>query len=198
MSSATDLRKLRTEQLLHDALIQLMQEKNVYTITVKELTARAQINRITFYSHYEDIYDFLRKKIVELVSGLVPKDAWTNDSDFLFKPGNAFKHYLLFFQYVESHKDSFSAFLGKNGSPEFRQEIIRQGSERYHQMLSCYEEIYADSVSRDILVQYIISSHIGLVEYWLQSDTKYSSEYMARQLVTLTFSGPIKHLKLLQ
>lgn len=198
MSNATDLRKIRTEQFLHTALIELMQEKSVYTITVKELTARAQINRVTFYAHYEDIFDFLRKKISELVTGLVPKDAWTNDNDFLFKPGNAFKHYLLFFHYVQLHKDSFSAFLGKNGTPEFRQEIIRQGSERYHKMLSPYENLYADSVSRDILVQYIISSHVGLMEYWIQTDMKYSAEYMAQQLVTLTFSGPMKHLKLIQ
>ena len=198
MSNTRDLRKLRTEQLLQTALIELIREKSVYTITVKELTERAQINRVTFYAHYEDIFDFLEKKMSELVVGLVPQDAWTNDSDFLFKSGNAYNHYLHFFKHVEKHKEIFSAFLGDNGIPEFRQRIIRQGSERYHTMLARYEDIYSDTVSRDILVQYIISSHIGLVEYWLRTGMKYSAEYMARQLVALTFSGPMKYLKLLQ
>ena len=41
-------------------------EKSIRDITVKELTQRADVNRGTFYSHYQDIYDMVRQLENEL------------------------------------------------------------------------------------------------------------------------------------
>ncbi len=54
-----DRRVRRTKKLLTQALTELMQQKQVKEITVKELTDLADINRGTFYLYYKDIYDML-------------------------------------------------------------------------------------------------------------------------------------------
>lgn len=52
------------------ALIQLLQEKPVEEITVRELTERADVNRGTFYSHYQNIYHMLEQVENELFDEL--------------------------------------------------------------------------------------------------------------------------------
>ena len=50
-----------TKRKLNQSLIQLMGEKQITQISVKELTELADVNRGTFYFHYTDIYDMLRQ-----------------------------------------------------------------------------------------------------------------------------------------
>lgn len=47
-----DLRVLKTRRLIKNALIDLMAEKEVSSITITELSEKALINRKTFYRHY--------------------------------------------------------------------------------------------------------------------------------------------------
>lgn len=55
-----DPRVSRTRQLIMSAFTELVEEqKNVYSISVQEITTRASINRATFYAHFEDKYAFL-------------------------------------------------------------------------------------------------------------------------------------------
>ena len=54
-----DRRLRRTRERLRESLLELLGEKDIRAVTVKELTDRADVNRGTFYSHYQDIYDML-------------------------------------------------------------------------------------------------------------------------------------------
>ena len=54
-----DRRVRKTKRQLRLALMQLMSEKSVKDISVRELAAIADINRGTFYIHYKDVYDLL-------------------------------------------------------------------------------------------------------------------------------------------
>ena len=50
-----DRRVRRTKKLLTHGLIQLMKEKQVQDITVRELADLVDVNRGTFYLYYRDI-----------------------------------------------------------------------------------------------------------------------------------------------
>lgn len=49
-----DPRVKRTRQILLRALQELVQEKSLDSITVQDIAARAEVNRATFYAHFED------------------------------------------------------------------------------------------------------------------------------------------------
>ena len=55
-----DLRSIKTEKAFRKAFHQLAQEKEVNKITVRELVQRAEINKTTFYAHYDTILDFVK------------------------------------------------------------------------------------------------------------------------------------------
>lgn len=54
---AEDRRVRKTKKAIQDVFCEMIKEKTLNEITVKELCARADINKSTFYLHYKDIYD---------------------------------------------------------------------------------------------------------------------------------------------
>ena len=63
--AGSDRRIRYTKQVLKDSLFELMKCTPVENITVKELCARADINRATFYAHYDTLTALLEEIEVE-------------------------------------------------------------------------------------------------------------------------------------
>ena len=57
----TDRRTLKTRRALRDALAELLMEKELHKVTVQEIADKAEVNRVTFYKHYLDVYDLYDK-----------------------------------------------------------------------------------------------------------------------------------------
>ena len=63
MQKKTDRRVRKTKSQLKTGLAQLMREKSIREITVKELVDAVDINRSTFYLHYETMVDLLSESV---------------------------------------------------------------------------------------------------------------------------------------
>lgn len=48
-----------TKRMIRESLIELLEIRPINKISISELCKRAEINRSTFYNHYENIYDVL-------------------------------------------------------------------------------------------------------------------------------------------
>lgn len=69
-----DRRVRRTKNAIQSAFLKLIFEKDINKITIKELCERADINKSTFYLHYQDIYDLeaqFREEISEKVCHII-------------------------------------------------------------------------------------------------------------------------------
>ena len=64
---ARDRRVQRTHDLLHGALASLIHEKDYDAIVVKEILARANVGRSTFYTHFRDKDELLVRAIHDIV-----------------------------------------------------------------------------------------------------------------------------------
>jgi AcrR family transcriptional regulator len=73
-----DPRVKRTKQLLQKALMELLEEQSFHNVTVQDIAARAEVNRATFYAHFEDKYALLNYSIREhfqtLLDSRLPPD----------------------------------------------------------------------------------------------------------------------------
>lgn len=66
----TDLRILKTQERLQNALLELLETKDLKTVTVKEICDKAGISRNAFYQHYgykEDLYDQMVERATERI-----------------------------------------------------------------------------------------------------------------------------------
>ena len=68
--NSTDKRVIRTKKAIRTALFKLMESKDIASITISELTALANVNRRTFYTHYSNITDILDETESEIVEKL--------------------------------------------------------------------------------------------------------------------------------
>jgi AcrR family transcriptional regulator len=65
-----DRRVIYTKMMLKESLINLLEKKDISKISVKEICKNADINRTTFYNHYNDQYDLMRKLENELIENI--------------------------------------------------------------------------------------------------------------------------------
>jgi AcrR family transcriptional regulator len=65
-SEKSDPRVIRTRNLIKDAFLSLVNEKDFEAITVKDITDKATVNRATFYAHFEDKYALLDSLVSDI------------------------------------------------------------------------------------------------------------------------------------
>lgn len=68
MEEKMDLRIRKTYLSLHNAFVELLEEKRFEDLTVNELCDRAMIRRTTFYKHFADKYEYFTFYIREVVA----------------------------------------------------------------------------------------------------------------------------------
>ncbi len=80
-----DKRALKTRRAITNALAELLSEKELRKITVQELSDSADVNRVTFYKHYLDIYDLyekMEKDVLAELGMLILKYQESDSEDF--------------------------------------------------------------------------------------------------------------------
>lgn len=99
-----DIRMEKTERAIKNAFLELRSKQALEKITIKELCGLAQINKSTFYAHYDDIYDLSEKLQMEAVREVL--DTIAKGPGFTVKEAGAFVRSL--FYALSSH----SALVG--------------------------------------------------------------------------------------
>ncbi len=121
-----DRRVRRTKKMLTQALTQLMQEKQIKEITVRELTDLADMNRGTFYLYYRDVYDMLEKledsmfEALDSIAALHGTDAARQETKPIL---------LDVFRFIEENREMVRVLLSPHGDMKFLHrlyEVIRE------------------------------------------------------------------------
>ena len=74
---------VKTRNLIRKTFAEMLSEKKeIGKISVSELTCRADINRGTFYSHYDDIYSVAEDYENELIDNFFDNATLMESSDF--------------------------------------------------------------------------------------------------------------------
>ena len=79
MENKIDLRVLKTHNKITEALGSMMSVMTFDSITVYDLCARAGIRRATFYKHFNDKFDLLRKVVAVIIENINKKVISTID-----------------------------------------------------------------------------------------------------------------------
>src|SRR5260370_34751163 len=67
----SNVRVRRTQKLLREALIELIEERGFDALPIGELTERAMVSRAAFYRTYQDKYDLVEQIFEEAMSALL-------------------------------------------------------------------------------------------------------------------------------
>lgn len=167
-----DRRVRKTRALLLKGLIQLMSEKDIKDISVKELSDLVDINRGTFYLHYNDIYDMLEKIEDELFQEFNDfLDHNLAGEESILSP---YPTLLDLFTLLEKHKDLAKVMMGSHGDLAFVNRLKSLVEERLRHLLEAEH-----SYSYEYYYPFIVSGCVGVIETWLNHPSPLTPEKMA-------------------
>lgn len=170
----TDRRVRRTNNLLLQGLLQLMKEKDIKDISVKELTDLVDINRGTFYLHYSDIYDFLFT---------IENQVFAEFNDILDKtlsekaqPAPLGETLLNIFHFLDNHRELGVVMLGPHGDLSFVNRLKALVKDHIEHLLVPNQS----SQSFDFYYAFVVNGFIGVITEWLNSPVHRTPEEMAK------------------
>ena len=179
-----DRRVRRTRKQLQTALAALMREKDLKDITVRELTALADVNRGTFYSHYKDLYDMREQMEEELFQQLA---AVLSAYRLERAPGGLTPILTAVFRFILENQELFVTTLSGGGEPFFTrlQQLIY---EMYLRRWSGFYDL-GDTRGTNYYLEFVVSGVMGLVRAWVRGGMAERAEDMAALAEQMIVSG---------
>ena len=166
-----DRRVRKTKRALREGLAELLTQKSIQNITVKELTDKVDIHRSTFYANFTDIYDLysqIEDAIVQEISDIFTEN-YSVDSKAFFE---------ILFKYISENRQVCRMYLGKNVSSTFSNRLTDLFKEAY---LLCWQNEYGfigTAEQLDYYTHFYLSGSLAVVGKWMDEDFEYSTEQL--------------------
>lgn len=167
-------RVMITKLLLKNALISLLKQKSIQTISIIELCKEAQVNRSTFYKHYDSQYELLDEIEIDMFS---KAEEWL--SKFHLDESQKYDSIISILTYIESNLEFCNLLFHNNADPEFSQKIVKLA-------MPFMIEKSNTSKKNDELVKflnmYIFEGSFHLIKEWVNDTNIISKAKLAKIL----------------
>lgn len=179
-SEKLDRRKKYTRMVLKQSLLQLLKEKTFSSITVKEICDVADINRSTFYAHYQDQFELLETIENEIIRDM---KEYLNTYNLLEKE-DALRMTEKLIEYFAVKHEELEILLNKSGNSFERK--VRHVAEQFimNEMKTEMNSHLPAYVST-----FIISGSVETIKMWLLSGRYESPKEMAKLINNLINHG---------
>lgn len=175
-----DRRTRRSQKLLFDALMELILEKDYESITVSEISARADVARATFYLHFDDKDALLLSSLDVLVENIVEEVKRFSKQDLLSgTPHPA----LVVFEYVRRNPSLFRVTLNGQGGSLMLQRLRHYAAQTAHQAIETLG--VTPTIPPALIADFIAGAMLSVLTGWLEAGMKTPPSEMAQMFYSL-------------
>ena len=174
-----DRRYQRTRQAISDAMWQLIHEKDFSQISVGEIAERANINRVTFYRHYEDKYAWANSCIEALLEDLFRS---RGSVSFSFEIEDLDGLFLDVCRHFDRNFEAYSILLRNEGIRIVRdhfKDII------YTAPIENMPAVEKQPPEKQMEYYFLMSAIAGTIEWWIRNDRPMTADALAKKLVSM-------------
>lgn len=161
----------RTQTALRGALLALLEEKPFEQVTVRDITARANVGYATFFRRYPDketlLHDVAAREISQLLAMTLPI-LFTVDSRASTQALCA---------YLWEHRKLWSALLTGGAAATLKQEFVRLAQEQ-----AALSQSHHSWLPGDLGVVFSVSATVEMLAWWLSQAEPPSVAEMAEIL----------------
>ena len=164
-----DRRIRRTQRAFIDALITLSLEKGYDSITIRDITDRADVAYSTFFRHYAHKDELLADVLQAVI----------HDFMVLINQGVNKTHEdegRLIFQYVADHQAFFRVLFSSQGTNSVLQNMQNEIAQT---ALRLNPHPPNSPIPPEIAANHLVATVIALIRWWLDHETPYPVEQMA-------------------
>ncbi|MEU1522138.1 TetR/AcrR family transcriptional regulator [Nocardia rhamnosiphila] len=186
---AEDRRVRRSRRALRDALISLVLERGYASVTVEDITARADLGRATFYTHYTDKDDLLNHIVTDLIDELQERQrplVSTSSVGFTGKP------ILEMFRHAAEERDTYRVILRGEGDGRALRRFIDDRAAIAAVVFAARAEAQGatPNIDIDLLARAWVGEQITVLQWWLEPETPaMSPEEVTNMLRDLSLRG---------
>ena len=169
---------------MDEALIALLEEKELEYITVKEICRQAGVNRSTFYLHYETISDLVNETL-EMINQRFLSYFPQQEEEVLGNMDSrerkdlvlVTREYLL--PYLHFIRDNKKVYRAAFRNPSSMQAHTRYGELKQHILGPILERFEIPATHRPYYMAYYVEGIIAIVKEWLRQDCADEVEMIA-------------------
>jgi AcrR family transcriptional regulator len=181
MESQKPNRKVRyTKKVLAESLVELLREKSISDVSIKELCARADINRSTFYAHYKDQYGVLQEiedTVLETFEQIRRKYALEPPQKALLRTIEAT------IDHIAGNVDCLQILLSEQGDIHFQRKLFSLIHEK--QIMKFKSDEPVDEITKEYYITFSLNGSIAIVQHWIKNDMNLPKEKLVRLLFKL-------------
>ncbi len=182
-----DRRQQRTRRMLRDALISLIVERGFDSLTIQDITDRADLRRATFYLHYATKEELLMTVLRETFDELVQQMEPLRQADALGGKTQV-ETYAVMLRHVAENAHLYSVILGGQGGAAIARSIREYLAG--HVLYALGRLPPADlKLPPEVLANYIAGTELSLISWWLEAGQPYPPDAMAPMLQQLILHG---------
>ncbi len=152
-----------------DALVVLALEKRYDTITIRDITERANISYSTFFRHFHEKDDLLSELLLSVVDELVQL---VNHNPDKSKETEG----LLIFQHVAANQAFFRVLFSSQGTNLVLQDLQAKIAAN---LLQTFVFAPNSAVPPEIVANHFVVGVVALLRWWLEHDLPYTVEEMS-------------------
>lgn len=179
-----DRRIAKTKKAIYRAFAQLLSEKNINDITIKDIADRADINRKTFYNYYDGIYELIgeiENKIIDSFEKVIREH---NVNELLHNPNKMFDELV---KIINSDFDFYQYLISVESNSNLVSKLFISLKSRAKEVISEYSVL--DEATLDIVLDFVISGMFTVFQRWFNSSKEHSLDDMAKIVATLSYNG---------
>ncbi len=188
LSVKVDPRVKRTRRLLRDALVSLILEKDFASISIKEITERAEVAYITFFRHFESLDQLLMEILEDGLGELqdhIETLAKQSETSALETEGR------LIFEYIEQKADLFRILFKSQSVTRVRKKVVQNIAAIFQK--SCLPLARSgNQTTTAILSNHIATSLLALIEWWLDNNMKPTPAQMGKVYKSLIIDSTVE------
>lgn len=169
MKRSRDIRVIRTQTALLEALEDLIKTKKLSNITITELCTAAKINRNTFYYHYNNIFEFLDEHKKIIIEDL-------NEISEISKTHNK-QNLVEVFTVLKKHPHFLNILISPNCDLDFFNEIFDVASSKASIIFTKDPSIITNR--EKLLCAYCNAGCNAVIITWIMNDMKETPEEIA-------------------
>jgi AcrR family transcriptional regulator len=177
----TDRRVKYTVSARKGALVGSLKEKHISKISVKALCELADVNRSTFYAHFQDQYDLLYYVEKEALDNIT-RYLETQDMDGM-RPVS-FRVLTRILDYVRENADLFRALLSDHCEPGIHRDVMRILE---IVPLQVYDGL--DARKREYMNVFGITGCVSILQKWLNDDMPESAAEVSGFILQVLYEG---------
>ena len=179
-----DRRIVKTRKAIRNAFAQLLSQKDMQEITIKDIAETADINRKTFYAHYTGVHQVIDEIENDIVSDFGKllhetdlKRCLKNPSDILEKLS----------QTINGDIDFYGNLMKMNRNSSLISKIIQEIKTSFVESLN--EQFSLDAFSVDVLADFVVSGMLAVFQNWFNSSRTRSIEELSKKISLVAMFG---------